>query len=63
MNLSSAYEESRCRGLTWVNNVMARLLNVPDEVKSYNDTITQLLANAKTAGADLRKLTLAIKLP
>jgi chromosome segregation ATPase len=44
----SAYEKADAGALTWVNNVMARLLNVPNDVKSYNSTITQLLANAKT---------------
>lgn len=43
----SAYEKADAGALTWVNNVMARLLNVPDDVKSYNSNITQLLANAK----------------
>ena len=33
---------------------MARLLNVPDDVKSYNSTITQLLANAKTQAQTLQ---------
>lgn len=43
----TAYEAADAGALTWVNNVMARLLNVPDEIKNYNDSITQLLANAK----------------
>ncbi|MDG1484877.1 MAG: enterotoxin (HBL) [Porticoccaceae bacterium] len=49
----SAYEKADAGALTWVNNVMARLLNVPDDVKSYNSTITQLLANAKTQAQTL----------
>lgn len=51
----SAYEKADAGALTWVNNVMARLLNVPDEVRSYNDTITQLLVDAKTQGEALVK--------
>jgi hypothetical protein len=51
----SAYEKADAGALTWVNNVMARLLNVPDEVRSYNDTITQLLVDAKTQGETLVK--------
>ncbi len=50
----SAYEKADAGALTWVNNVMARLLNVPDDVKSYNSTITQLLANAKTQAQTLQ---------
>ncbi len=49
----SAYEAADAGALTWVNNVMARLLNVPDEVKNYNDSITQLLANAKMQAESL----------
>lgn len=42
----TAFEAADSGALNWVNNVMARLLNVPDEVKSYNATISQLLADA-----------------
>ncbi|MDA8786265.1 enterotoxin (HBL) [Porticoccaceae bacterium] len=51
----SAYEKADAGALTWVNNVMARLLNVPDEVRSYNSIITQLLADAKSQGEILVK--------
>ena len=51
----SAYEKADAGALTWVNNVMARLLNVPDEVRSYNSIITQLLADAKSQGEALVK--------
>lgn len=51
----SAYEKADAGALTWVNNVMARLLNVPDEVRSYNSIITQLLADAKSQGETLVK--------
>ena len=46
-DFTAAFEAADAGALTWVNNVMARLLNVPDEVQSYNATITQLLADAK----------------
>jgi phage host-nuclease inhibitor protein Gam len=49
----SAYEKADAGALTWVNNVMARLLNVPDDVKTYNNNITQLLANAKMQAQSL----------
>ena len=49
----SAFEAADAGALTWVNNVMARLLNVPDEVKSYNATVTQLLADAKAQAQTL----------
>jgi len=51
----SVYEKADAGALTWVNNVMARLLNVPDEVRSYNSIITQLLADAKSQGETLVK--------
>lgn len=49
----SAFEAADTGALSWVNNVMARLLNVPDDVKSYNATITQLLADAKSQAQTL----------
>ena len=49
----SAYEKADAGALTWVNNVMARLLNVPGDVKTYNNNITQLLANAKMQAQSL----------
>ena len=52
-DFTAAFEAADAGALTWVNNVMARLLNVPDEVQSYNATITQLLADAKTQAMTL----------
>ena len=50
----TAFEAADSGALNWVNNVMARLLNVPDEVKSYNATISQLLADAQTQAQTLQ---------
>lgn len=47
-NFVSAYEKANSQSLNWANTVMARLLDVPDNVRNYNDSITQTLANAKT---------------
>ncbi len=44
----NAYEKANSDALNWVNDVMARLLDVPDEVRGYNNIISQLLQNAKT---------------
>lgn len=41
------YEEADQDALRWVNGVMGRLLDVPEEVIGYNTTITQLLADAQ----------------
>ncbi len=49
----SAFEAADTGALSWVNNVMARLLDVPDDVKSYNATITALLADAKSQAQTL----------
>jgi hypothetical protein len=51
----SAYEKADAGALTWLNNVMARLLHVPDEVSRYNSIVTQLLADAKAQGETLVK--------
>ncbi|MGB1191953.1 MAG: hypothetical protein ACPG3T_03430 [Pseudomonadales bacterium] len=51
----SAYEKADADALTWVNNVMGRLLNVPDDVRSYNPTINLLLNDAKTQAQTLIK--------
>ncbi|MBT5293232.1 MAG: enterotoxin (HBL) [Cellvibrionales bacterium] len=51
----AAYEKADADALNWVNNVMARLLNVPDEVRSYNPTINLLLNDAKTQAQKLIK--------
>ncbi len=42
----AAYEQATGDALNWVNNVMARLLNVPQEVQSYNSVISNVLADA-----------------
>ena len=52
-DFQNAFEAADAGALTWVNNVMARLLNVPDEVKSYNATVTQLLQDAKAQAKTL----------
>lgn len=49
----TAYAAANGDALNWVNNVMARLLNVPDEVQSYNDIISQILQDAKTQASTL----------
>ena len=49
----AAFEAADTGALSWVNNVMARLLDVPEDVKSYNATITQLLADAKSQAQTL----------
>ncbi|MGL5128583.1 MAG: hypothetical protein ACRC7D_10595 [Aeromonas popoffii] len=43
----TAYVAANADALGWVNNVMARLLDVPDEVRNYNSIITLLLNDAK----------------
>ncbi|MFK3968841.1 hypothetical protein ACI2KT_35405 [Ensifer adhaerens] len=43
----TAYERANSDALNWVNNVMARLLDVPSEVQDYNNIISQLLADAQ----------------
>ncbi|MDK1389513.1 hypothetical protein QN224_29470 [Sinorhizobium sp. 8-89] len=43
----TAYEQANSDALSWVNNVMARLLDVPSEVQDYNNIISQLLADAQ----------------
>jgi uncharacterized coiled-coil DUF342 family protein len=52
---ATAYEAANSDALDWVNNVMARLLNVPDEVQSYNNIISQLLLDAKSQAMILVK--------
>jgi predicted nucleic acid-binding Zn-ribbon protein len=49
----TAYEAASADALDWVNNVVARLLDVPDEVQSYNSIINQLLEDAKTQASAL----------
>lgn len=45
-DFTNAYVQATSDALFWTNNVMARLLDVPDEVKSYNPIISQLLQDA-----------------
>jgi len=49
----NAYTTANGEALNWVNNVMARLLDVPDEVQGYNTIISQLLQDAKTQASTL----------
>lgn len=49
----AAYEQANGDALNWVNNVMARLLNVPQEVLGYNTVISQVLQDAKTQAQSL----------
>ncbi|WP_445354501.1 enterotoxin (HBL) [Microbulbifer sp. EKSA008] len=42
----TAYTQANSDALDWVNNVLARLLDVPGEVQSYNSVISQLLQDA-----------------
>lgn len=44
----SAYVKANEDALGWVNNVMSRLLDVPDDVRSYNSVISMLLQDAKS---------------
>ncbi|WP_444938870.1 enterotoxin (HBL) [Microbulbifer sp. JMSA002] len=44
----AAYTQANTDALDWVNNVLARLLDVPSEVQSYNGIISQLLQDALT---------------
>ncbi|MBS7690973.1 enterotoxin (HBL) [Pseudomonas lalucatii] len=49
----TAYEQANGDALNWVNNVMARLLDVPQEVIGYNGVISQVLQDAKTQAQTL----------
>jgi hypothetical protein len=49
----AAYEQADAVALNWVNKVMARLLDVPDDVQNYNQVISQLLSDAKTQAQTL----------
>jgi DNA repair exonuclease SbcCD ATPase subunit len=48
-----AYEQASADALDWVNTVMARLLDVPSEVQTYNDTITAVLQDASQQASTL----------
>ncbi len=50
---SQALEQAKSGALNWVNNVMARLLAVPGEVRNYRSLINQILASASTQAAAL----------
>lgn len=49
----AAYEQANSDALGWVNNVMARLLDVPQEVQGYNPIITALLQDAQNQATTL----------
>ncbi|UTW06307.1 hypothetical protein [Pseudomonas benzenivorans] len=49
----SAYEQANGEALNWVNSVMARLLDVPQEVLGYNAIISQVLQDAKVQAQTL----------
>ena len=44
----TAWEQASSDALTWVNQCMARLLSVPQDVENYNPIISALLADAIT---------------
>ncbi|MDQ1286918.1 MAG: hypothetical protein QG622_483 [Actinomycetota bacterium] len=44
---TQAYAKANSEALTWVNQVMGHLLSVPDDVRSFNDTIVAALADAQ----------------
>ena len=46
----TAYEQANSDALGCVNNVMARLLQVPTDVQNYNSMITLLLQDAQNQG-------------
>ena len=50
----TAYTAANADALGWVNNVMARLLDVPDEVQGYNPIISQLLTDAQAQATILK---------
>ncbi len=49
----TAYEQANSEALNWVNNVMARLLDVPANVQGFNATISQALQDAKAQATTL----------
>ncbi|GAB2885080.1 enterotoxin (HBL) [Microbulbifer echini] len=50
----AAYTQANTDALDWVNNVLARLLDVPGEVQGYNGIISQLLQDALTQANTLK---------
>jgi phage host-nuclease inhibitor protein Gam len=53
-NFVTAYEAATGDALNWVNDVMARLLNVPGEVQNYDSLVTMLLQDALNQTAQLQ---------
>jgi len=52
-NFITTHQTAQGDALDWVNNVMARLLSVPNEVQNYNPIISQLLQDAKNQASTL----------
>jgi len=52
-DFEQALESAKSGALDWVNNVMARLLSVPDTVRDYDAIVRQLLESADTQAAAL----------
>jgi predicted nucleic acid-binding Zn-ribbon protein len=52
-DFTTAYEQADAGALDWVNNVLARLMDVPGEVSGYNTLITDLLNDAAQQAAAL----------
>lgn len=50
---TTAYEQAMAIALSWVNTVMARLLDVPAEVQDYNLIVVDLLDDAQAQAATL----------
>ncbi len=49
----TAYTKAESEAMDWVNNVIVRLIDVPDEVRSYNATISMLLQDARSQAVTL----------
>ena len=46
-NFATTYEQANAKALGWANNVMGKLLEVPDDVAGYNGVILALLQDAQ----------------
>lgn len=46
-DFTTAYTTAKCEALRWTNQVMASLMEVPEDVQSYNVAIQALLADAR----------------
>lgn len=59
----STYENATGVALSWVNSVMARLLEVPDDILGYNDTVVGSLSLALSTAQQLESdpTSLALK--